>query len=59
MLEVQESTLDMAGQNRLDQIRASLHGTPVAGEVTAGQPASAPAPAEPQATRPIQQPGTN
>ena len=52
------------GQNRLEQIRASLRGAPVAGEVTAGQPAaaqpsSAPAPADPQATRPVQQPGTN
>jgi len=62
MLEVQQSTIDMAGQNRLEQIRASLRGTPVAGEVTAGQPAqpsTAPAPADPQATRPVQQPGTN
>src|SRR6188472_2208495 len=64
MLEVQQSTIDMAGQNRLEQIRASLRGTPVAGEVTAGQPAaaqpsSAPAPADPQVTRPVQQPGTN
>jgi len=64
MLEVQESTIDMAGQNRLEQIRASLRGAPVAGEVTAGQPtvaqpSSAPAPADPHATRPVQQPGTN
>jgi phage shock protein A len=59
MLEVQESTLDMAGQNRLDQIRASLRGAPVAGEVTAGQSSSAPVPADPQTTRPVQQPGTN
>src|SRR6201991_2650530 len=36
MLEVQASTVDMAGASRLEQIRASLHGTPVAGEVTAG-----------------------
>ena len=28
MLEVQESTIDMAGQNRLEQIRASLRGAP-------------------------------
>ena len=41
MLEVQESTIDMAGQNRLEQIRASLRGAPVAGEVTAGQPTTA------------------
>ena len=50
------------GQNRLEQIRASLHGTPVAGEVTAGQPAAtqqsaAPAPADP-ADHAQQQPGT-
>jgi hypothetical protein len=32
----------MAGASRLEQIRASLHGTPVAGEVTAGDPAAAP-----------------
>jgi len=62
MLEEQESTIDMAGQNRLEQIRASLRGTPLAGEVPACQPAqpsTAPAPAYPQATRPVQQPGTN
>ena len=57
MLEVQQSTIDMAGQNRLEQIRASLRGAPVAGEVTSGQ--AAPTPAEPQATRAIQQPDTN
>ncbi len=39
MLEVQQSTLDMAGRSRLEQIRASIHGAPVAGEVTAGEPA--------------------
>ena len=59
MLEVQQSTIDMAGQNRLDQIRASLRGAPVAGEVTAGQPATTPTPAESQVTRPVQQPETN
>ncbi|MFC5993190.1 PspA/IM30 family protein [Pseudonocardia hispaniensis] len=56
MLEVQQSTVDLAGQNRLEQIRASLRGAPVAGEVTAGpnpaQPAPAPAPQRQQ------QPGT-
>ena len=41
-----------------------LVAAPVAGEVTAGQPttaqpSTAPAPADPQATRPVQQPGTN
>lgn len=54
MLEVQQSTVDMAGASRLEQIRASLHGTPVAGEVTAGEAA---APAQPQITK-QQQPGT-
>ena len=44
MLEVQASANDMAGASRLEQIRASLHGAPVAGEVTGG----APAPATPQ-----------
>ena len=46
MLEVQASAVDMAGANRLEQIRASLHGTPVAGEVTAGN--TTPTPARPQ-----------
>jgi phage shock protein A len=36
MLEVQQSTINMAGNSRLEQIRASLHGGSVAGEVTAG-----------------------
>jgi phage shock protein A len=53
MLEVQQSTVDMAGASRLEQIRASLHGTPVAGEVTAGEPAKA----TPQLNK-QQQPGT-
>ena len=44
MLEVQASAVDMAGASRLEQIRASLHGTPVAGEVTAGNTAPTPAP---------------
>lgn len=38
MLEVQQSTLHMAGHSRLEQIRASLHSSPAAGEVTGGQP---------------------
>ena len=33
MLEVQASANDMAGANRLEQIRASLQGAPVAGEI--------------------------
>jgi phage shock protein A len=43
ILEVQQSTLDMAGRSRLEQIRASIQGTPIAGEVTAGEPGSQPA----------------
>jgi phage shock protein A len=54
MLEVQQSTVDMAGASRLEQIRASLHGTPVAGEVTAGDQAAAPT----QQLNKQQQPGT-
>jgi phage shock protein A len=57
MLEVQQSTVDMAGASRLEQIRASIRGTPVAGEVTAGEPATQPAPAQPQLNK-QQQPGT-
>jgi phage shock protein A len=59
MLEVQQSTLDMAGHSRLEQIRASMRGTPVAGEVTAAQPAPQPAapqpaaPQQPQQTTPL------
>ncbi|NUT51708.1 MAG: PspA/IM30 family protein, partial [Saccharothrix sp.] len=41
MLEVQQSTTELAGQSRLEQIRASMAGGKVAGEVTSGQPASA------------------
>jgi phage shock protein A len=52
MMEIQASTADMAGASRLEQIRASLHGTPVAGEIGgAPQPA-----ATPQLDK--QQPGT-
>ena len=43
MLEVQQSSLDMAGRSRLEQIRASIHGAPIAGELTEGAPASQPA----------------
>ena len=38
MLEVQNSTLDMAGASRLDQIRASLAGNQLAGPPAAGSP---------------------
>jgi phage shock protein A len=55
MLEVQASTADMAGASRLEQIRASLQGAPVAGEVTAGEKAAAPTQ---QLNAPQQQPGT-
>jgi phage shock protein A len=55
MLEVQASTVDMAGASRLEQIRASLHGTPVAGELKAADTAAAPA--QPQLNK-RQQPGT-
>jgi phage shock protein A len=36
MLEVQQSTVNMAGTNRLEQIRASLSGGSVAGQITGG-----------------------
>ena len=39
MLEVQASTTELAGQNRLEQIRASLRGGSVAPQVTAGSSA--------------------
>jgi len=39
MLEVQQSTVNMAGNNRLEQIRASLHGGSVAGQITSGNSA--------------------
>jgi phage shock protein A len=38
MLEVQQSTTNMAGANRLEQIRASLQGGSVAGQITDGSP---------------------
>ena len=37
MLEVQQSTVQMAGHSRLEQIRSSMQGGPVAGEVTSGE----------------------
>jgi phage shock protein A len=40
MLEVQQSTTEMAGHSRLEQIRASMAGGKVAGEVTSGQPSA-------------------
>src|SRR3954454_9948598 len=41
MMEVQASTAEMAGQSRLEQIRASMRGGAVAGHVTAGSSGSA------------------
>jgi phage shock protein A len=41
MLEVQQSTTELAGASRLEQIRASLGSAKPAGEVTAGSSASA------------------
>jgi phage shock protein A len=41
MLEVQHSTTQLAGHNRLEQIRASMKGDSVAGEVTDGAESSA------------------
>ncbi|MGH3669647.1 MAG: PspA/IM30 family protein [Pseudonocardiaceae bacterium] len=52
MLEVQQSTLDMAGRSRLEQIRSSIHGAPIAGEVTAGEPAAQPASPQQQSLPP-------
>jgi phage shock protein A len=49
MLEVQASTTEMAGNARLEQIRASLRGGSVAGEVTGGAAAPAPAVSSPTA----------
>jgi phage shock protein A len=40
MLEVQQSTTEMAGHSRLEQIRASMAGGKVAGQVTSGQPSA-------------------
>jgi len=54
MLEVQQSTVDMAGASRLEQIRASLHGGSVAPQVTAGDQKAQPA-AQPAAPQPAQQ----
>ncbi|TCP41128.1 phage shock protein A (PspA) family protein [Tamaricihabitans halophyticus] len=45
MMEVQASTTELAGTSRLDQIRASMQGGSVAGEVTGGaDAATAPTP---------------
>ncbi len=56
MLEVQQSTVDMAGASRLEQIRASLHGGSVATpQVTSGQPTAA-QPTVAQPTQPVTAP---
>ena len=49
MMEVQASTTEMAGQSRLEQIRASMSGGPVAGEITSGASSSRAAPSNIQA----------
>jgi phage shock protein A len=53
MLEVQASAADMAGASRLEQIRASLQGAPVAGEIGSAPQAAPTAKLDKQ-----QQPGT-
>ncbi len=65
MLEVQQATTDMAGASRLEQIRASMQGRPVAGEVGQSEtqqipaaPQSNPAPAQNPQQQTQQQPGT-
>ncbi|PPK67495.1 PspA/IM30 family protein [Actinokineospora auranticolor] len=49
MLEVQASTTELAGRSRLDQIRASMGGGAVAGQVTSGNSAAGSATANIQA----------
>ncbi len=57
MLEIQQATVDVAGANRLEQIRAALEAGPAAGEVTGGTsvPQSMPTQVSPQPQQ--QQPG--
>jgi phage shock protein A len=55
MLEVQQSTTEMAGHSRLEQIRASMGGGKVAGEVTSGQPTSASANIQQEIQQRVQQ----
>ncbi|MQA07180.1 MAG: PspA/IM30 family protein [Pseudonocardiaceae bacterium] len=47
MMEVQASTTELAGNSRLEQIRTSMQGGDVAGEVTDGSSESSAAPAKP------------
>jgi phage shock protein A len=55
MLEVQQSTTQMAGSSRLDQIRASMGGGKVAGEVTSGSSTSAAASIQQEIAARVQQ----
>lgn len=55
MLEVQQATTNMAGANRLEQIRASLRGGSVAGEVTGGDKASSAASIQQEIQQRVQQ----
>ncbi len=55
MLEVQQSTTQMAGSSRLEQIRASMGGGKVAGEVTSGSSTSAAASIQQEIAARVQQ----
>ena len=55
MLEVQQSTTQMAGSSRLEQIRASMGGGKVAGEVTSGSSNSAAASIQQEIAARVQQ----
>lgn len=56
MLEVQQSTVDMAGSSRLEQIRASLHGGSIAGQVAGGTTSTSGGQAAPAPATPAQEP---
>ncbi|MPZ64693.1 MAG: PspA/IM30 family protein [Pseudonocardiaceae bacterium] len=56
MLEVQQSTTEMAGHSRLEQIRASMHGASMAGEIEGGQQGATPTPQPQQDPQPQQNP---
>jgi phage shock protein A len=55
MLEVQQSTVNMAGTNRLEQIRASLHGGSVAPQITSGNSTGAAANIQQEIAQRVQQ----
>jgi hypothetical protein len=55
MLEVQQSTVNMAGANRLEQIRASLSGGSVAGQITGGNSANSGANIQQEIAQRVQQ----